>query len=467
MSAALTSLPERADGRARPTTPLLGLVRTPTRFLLTVWAVALGLVFFGPVKYTRHVSAGTWLFLAACLTCFCLGASVGWRQVTRPSPIGLGDPGDAGGTWDAFDRRVDQLARVCAVLGLVGIGLLAFDKLRLSGLDYSQGVTAVRNARAVEVNAGNAALGRSPLLYLGFVTFGFSVPAYLLYVLRRRSLRRSTVFVVHVGLLSPLGFGVIYGGRSPLVLALGMIFGGMLVRRLCGQPRMRPTRFARMVMLGLIVFALVFGSYIFRQRAAVAGYTYAGLAKYTANSYRATTRPWFEHLLNSNSGVAPIATDALLTHFYLTHEVFLLDRTLRYEGSIGPYFGAYQFNLVAALGSQIWPQFDAPRRIISDAAEANTYGYFPTAFGCMYLDFGLIGALVGTLICGLLAGKIFRWSLLTGELKSQLFMCFVIAGIIASPLLSVFTISIALPILFALVVVASCLPSRAGAVAVS
>ena len=65
--------------------------------------------------------------------------------------------------------------RVSAVLGLFGIALLTFDKLRLSGLDYSAGITAVRNARAAEVNAGNTALGRSPLLYVGFVIMGTMV----------------------------------------------------------------------------------------------------------------------------------------------------------------------------------------------------------------------------------------------------------------------------------------------------
>jgi hypothetical protein len=462
MTVTSTRPPADAPERARWTTPLLGLVRTPARFLLTVWAVALALVYFGPVRYSQHVSPLTWLFLVACIGLFCLGSSLGWRQVRRPSRDELGDRRDAGGTWAEFDHRIDRIARVSAVLGLIGITLLTFDKLRLSGLDYSAGITAVRNARAEEVNAGNTALGRSPFLYLGFVTFAFSVPSYLLYMLRRRSLRRSTAWLTHFGLLSPLGFGVLYGGRSPLILTIGLIFGGAVVRGLCGQRRMTPTKFGRFAMLGLIAFALVFGSYIFRQRAAVAGYTYAGLAERSTHSYQATPRPWFKHLMTSNSGVAPIATDVLFTHLYVTHEVFMLDRTLQYEGRMGPYFGAYQFNLLAALGGQIWPQFDVAKTIVSQATEANTYGYFPSAFGCMYLDFGLFGALVGILICGLLAGKIFRWALLTGELKSQLFMCYVIAGIVASPILSVFTISIALPILFALVVIASCLPSGAA-----
>ena len=84
--------------------------------------------------------------------------------------------------------------------------------------------------------------------------------------------------------------------------------------------------------------------------------------------------------------------------------------------------------------------------------ESAAGGWFSTAWGGMYLDFGLFGALVAVAICGWLAAMVYRAALSTADDGARMLMCYVIAGIIASPILSIFTISISLPILVSMII---------------
>ena len=122
-------------------------------------------------------------------------------------------------------------------------------------------------------------------------------------------------------------------------------------------------------------------------------------------------------------------------------------------GRLGPG-GAYQFYLGAAFIERVVPSWNVDAVMIPQLKAANVYGWFSTAWGGMYLDFGAIGALVGVLFCGWLAGRVFRGALVNRTDGSRLLMCYVVAGILATPVLSIFTISISLPILAALLITA-------------
>jgi oligosaccharide repeat unit polymerase len=156
-----------------------------------------------------------------------------------------------------------------------------------------------------------------------------------------------------------------------------------------------------------------------------------------------------------------MALHTVLYTYYVSHELPILDRTVAYDGPLGPYYGAYQFYLAAAFVERVVPAWNIDAVMIPQLKAANVYGWFSTAWGGMYLDFGLVGALIAVLICGWLAGHVYRSALSARTDGGRLLMCYVLAGIIATPILSIFTISISLPILVSLVITAYALrPAR-------
>jgi len=480
--------------------------RTPVRLLLAVWIVAIAAYMAGPIKYDQPPRPSTWIFLGACLVAFSAGA---WAaNASALARRGVRHTG-AGRRWSL---SLDTVVRLAAFLGLFGALCIAFDKLVLSGLDFSQGVTAVRFARADAVDQGTAgALRRSPLLYLGYMTFAFSVAAYLIYLLKGETLRRSTMWVAFAGLSSIFLYSYVSGGRSPLGLVIGMAAGAILVRMLSRQSPLPAGRTGRFMFAVFLLATVAYSNWIVSERfVATSATSYAVLEKRFQDIYDASI-PSSDHA--AVASVAPPATPALvasatpavvasatpavvasatpavvaaappttpeprpaldeqirmqviINSYYATHEIPMLDRTLAYTGQLGPYYGAYQFYLLAAFAQRVTPWWSVDAVMLPQLKAANVYGWFSTAWGGMYLDFGAGGALVAVLICGWLAGIVYRRALVDGDDGARLLMCYVVAGIIATPVLSIFTISISLPILVSLLVASFVISRAPGPVA--
>lgn len=468
------------------------VAKTPVRLLLVVWAIAIVLYSLGPVRYDETPRISTWLFVSACLLAFCVGAWVAARPSKSTIKKHIELPIER-------SHSLDRVVRMTALLGLFGGLCIAVDKVLLSGLDFSGGVTAVRFDRAAAVDAGTAGeLRRSPLLYLGYFTFSFSVASYLLYILKGEVLRRSTIVLAFLTLASIFSYSYLHGGRSPLGLVIGMAVGAIAVRLLSHQSPLPKGATGRLLFASFLLMTVFYNNWILSERFVATGASgYSDLERRFETTYDARielpvglTAPSSSPVATTLStslpttvpttgpgGVAttipttaptsipttlPRATDGqgpstseqvlmqlAMNYYYATHELPMLDRTLAYRGALGPYYGAYQFYLAAAFLDRLTP-WDVDALMLPQLKSANVYGWFSTAWGGMYLDFGVFGALVGVLLCGWLSGLVYRRALVWGDDAAKLLMCYVVAGIIATPVLSIFTISISLPILGAL-----------------
>lgn len=440
----------QAERLSRPRSPLRAVCATPSTLMVATWGMAVAAYLLGPIAYFDRPRPSTWLFIAASLFTFVAASEIGYRVRPR-KPCAPAAPRETRWT-------VDEVIRAAACVGLLGTVALSVDKLILSGLDYSQGVTAVRTERAEAVMAGTALeLRRSPLLYIGFLTFGLSVPAYLLYLLRPNRVRPSTLRLAHAGLLSPVAFSLIYGGRSPMGLLLLMVVGAAVVRHLQGRPALPRDALPRLLLALFAVVMAVYSSYIFTERrrgTPLVGYD--ELEQHFENAYAAVPSPTIGQLVREGAD-EQLVMNALMTIYYVTHELPMLDRTLSYPGPLGPYHGQYQFYLVTALLARVIPEWSVDQRMTDELRDADLYGWFSTAWGGMYMDFGTAGAMAATFFCGWLSGCVYGRGRRTGDVRWQLFMCFVVAGILVSPALSVFTISISLPILGSMAITAAAL----------
>jgi oligosaccharide repeat unit polymerase len=419
------------------------LAGTPARLLLATWAVALTAYAAGPFTYHVVPRASTWLFVFACMAAFILGTAFGGTLRLRPAREGA---------TESEDTLADAVATVSGIVGLFGIAAIAADKLLLSGLDYSQSVSALRNQRAEEVMAEtHLALPRSPLLYVGFMTFAFGITAYLIYFLRPQALRLHTKLLAHLGLLSPAVVSWLYGGRSPLWLLVVLLVGAALARLLGGRPLL-PEGSGRAVLGALVVATLTYTMYIFQDRRNQIDLRYYDEMKVQfEEAYPGTPSPAIERLVTKGVVDASYAMNAVILFYYFSHEMPVLEMTLR-DGRVGPYFGQHQFYLLSAFLARVAPGLSLDTQMTRDLRAAGVYGWFSSAWGGMYMDFGALGAPVFAFLCGWLSGGTYREALRTQRLSAQLFFCYVVGGILVSPIFSMFTISISLPVLVSIVI---------------
>jgi hypothetical protein len=437
---------------------LASLARTPTGLLLLVWASVLVVYLFGPIHYVESPRLSTWLFVSGCLVAFIIGASA----ATIPRPRGLVVTPRS--THPISGRRLDQVVRVAALVGLFGAACIVIDKAVLSGLDFSQGIAAARFERVEAVESGVAAsLRRSPLLYVGYLTFTFSVAAFVIYLLKGDGLRRSTVWLAFMSLVGIFAYAYLYGGRTPLGLVVAMAIGAITVRTLSRQTPLPRGTTGRLLFVAFLLITGVYSEAILSDRLATSGASDLATVETrieTSNNATIAFDPSFRERSNvaehessgSTSTIEQFAMRIVVNLHYITHEVPTLDRALAHNGSLGPFYGAYQFNLVPAFVARVVPAWNLDAVMIPQLQAASVYGYWPTAWGGMYLDFGIGGALVAVLLCGWVAGRIYSRALLDGDDRARVLMCYVVAGILATPLLPIFAISISLLILMSLVV---------------
>jgi oligosaccharide repeat unit polymerase len=254
-------------------------------------------------------------------------------------------------------------------------------------------------------------------------------------------------WVVHLAVLSPVGVAFLYGGRSPIVFVCALVVGAMIVRSLKGERALPYSRRGVAVILLVACAVVLYIHYIFTERLLTQGVTrYEDLVRRFEAVYNATPSPVIEEWLMPYVSPAVLMT-LLNTHLYFTHEFFVLDLTLTYDGKIGPYFGHYQFYLLSAFIERFVPSLSFAEPIRSEAQAAGVFGWFSTAWGGMYLDFGYVGGLVATFVCGYVSASVFRDAVRRHRLAAELIACYVAGGILISPILSPFTVSISLPIL--------------------
>lgn len=416
---------------------------SPARLMLASWAFIVVLYFVGPLTYFHPPGLRAWSFIAGCIFTFVLGTrlKLDWRS-NRARPAS-NQPSAV-----ISNSHVERLVRICALVGLIGIISFIIDKVFLSGLSYSQGITTVRYERITEALSGEDRAQRSFLLYLGFLTVSFSTVSYLLYLLKAEALSRSSIWLAHLSLTSPVALSMLYGGRSPLVIVILLAIGALIVRVLNNQTLFPQGAVARRLMLAFLVLGVLYNGYILAERRLRAGVEdYNSFATNIELSAEAAPTVWAQALIESGYTDSDLFMSVLSTHFYFTHAISALDRSLEYNGALGPYYGQYQFYFVTSSLSRVYPAASFEELITREMQLAGLYGMFLTAWGGVYLDFDWPFGLVVAFVYGWLSGQAYRRAIVNQDLGGMLILCYVIGGILFSPITSPFGVSNSLPTL--------------------
>jgi hypothetical protein len=221
---------------------------SPTVLIVTVWSVLLVVIAIGPIDYSNQPSGAVLAIVVIGISLFMLGQQAGaWCfRVAFANRA------------DGSAPRTDRLSVVVAIsscAGLAGIGLIALDRIVLSGVSNSAYAELLRCAPdlidIVEIK-------RTPLLYAGYLLFSFGYASVVLFLLKGEQMRGWAAALAQLSILAPVGYALLYAGRMPILFVILLMIAAVLVRLAQGR---RALPEGHHLLIKMIVLVLVFGIY--------------------------------------------------------------------------------------------------------------------------------------------------------------------------------------------------------------
>jgi hypothetical protein len=490
--------------------------------MVAVWFALLIGVAFGPIDYGSQPSASV-LAIVGC-------------------GVGLFIVAHRAGMWcfDSWSRSRPHVpaptirtlnVAVCAtsLLGLFGIGLIALDRLVLSGASNGIYSELLRCAPGL---VDIIEIKRTPLLYLGYLTFSFGFVSLVLFVLQGDEIGGWPAILGQLSIITPVAYARLYSGRMAILLVIVLIVAAAMVRISQGRRVFPP---GHHLLVKLVLVFVLFGIYssamwssrqnfcaemsgLIRelqekqtqrelekaaalrvpqakskqepslseaQTAAAALEQKAkgpappsgaadhllapklppvdtihaadlgkmireanasslnlpqarsgGISAFLTTmevSWHVKLRGYMLSAIDSGRLSSATATALVSTYFYLTHGVRILDLTWNARQQISPRWGVYEVGVVSPIIRVFFPQSGLLDEMAVQLKAADIYGFFPSAWGAAYIDFGIAGAVIYVLIWGFAAGWSNSGTKHSALTLPPLLLTFVLGSILLSP----------------------------------
>ncbi len=379
----------------------------PAALMLFVWLGCMATFYILPFQLEgRVMTLYGFMILLLFIGVFCAGALAAARpQPQRPRPSNV-----------TIDFRLTD--RVLVTAGVIAVLAALMDVQGRNLLDLADAYE-VRSDRAGALLAGSQS-DSTIWFQIAFLTY----PAGYVYLLREVVFRaRPKIWrIVAFGLAPVVMSSLAMGGRSPLLYVLLMLIFGFGLRKNLFKPTVRkapgpganrtstggikrkPFRLGPASKVGVIALGALFFVYfvqVFAARADFGGGLDAmlGVAELRWGvSFNGRFSDIFFNLLG------PDGTYLVFVFVWYMIQGFVMSNAIfsDYDGAM--MLGGYGIDLVAALMRRLDGEFIASG--YSVMMDMNTYGFFPSAFGSLYVDLGLFG-LIPCLIWGWMAGKVY------------------------------------------------------------
>jgi hypothetical protein len=378
-----------------------GVKTHPALIMLYTWLFVLALFFVLPFQLIgREVSVDGAIMLAGFIAMFCLGGLIcSLLQRVRQTDHGAGSR--------QFSVNFGPADLLCLLVSAAASGIwlyVIFD----AGIVDLEGAWLVRALRADDLLAGRES--QSSLSFqLAFLLYPIGYVVIVREVVFNQSIR-----LVRLGALgaAPLVLAAVaMGGRGPILLALVLFVLSLRARRqLLGiapkraEGSRRSPRFLFSA-AAFVVVALVAMNYfvdVFIARAAGVGGADAML-EIAANNWGVTfagaRADWMVTILGSgNTYLVFVFSWYLVQGMVIANELFT-----NYVGP--PHYGAYGIELVTAAMRRLNGDFIADR--FYSLLDLNVFGFLPSAFGSVYVDFKYYG-LIPVFLWGYFAALVYH-----------------------------------------------------------
>lgn len=475
---------------------------SPAILIVVIWCLVLACVAIGPIDYPGQPSSTVLLIVAAGLSLFILGHGAGawcFGRWFASQAIVSGPP----------LRSLNSVAIATSLIGMSGIGLMALDRLVLSGVSNSGYAELLRCAPDL---VDFIEMRRTPLLYIGYLTFSFGFASPALFLLKGEEITGWAAIAAQLSIVSPIGYALLYSGRMPILFIIVLIIAGVLVR--IGQGR-RPLPHGHHLFIKMLLVVLLFGIYSSaiwssrqkfcvqvsglvqemqqkmkerdsqvmasraqrqsqdrRPRSAdmisaadlsrmvdatkVSPYTPSadarGLLAMMEESWGVRPRSYVISAIDSGRVSLNAAKTLLSTYFYLTHGVRIMDTMWRARELFSPHWGVYEIGILSPILRVFFPQSQALVDMGMQLKLAEIHGFFPTVWGAAYIDFGTAGWVVYILVWGFVAGWCASGARRSALTTPPLVLVFILASIFLSPIQGPLGVANSVLVLFSMIV---------------
>lgn len=395
----------------------------PVTTMLQVWGFSIAAFYIFPFELVnRQVTLYGYLILGLFIGAFSIGAfarslqhQLGGKAAVVAGPV-------------AIDFKWAD--RLLVGIVLFNVGLLMLQIVQGNFLDLAQ-AWQVRSERA-----GDLMMGRGSESTLTFqLSFILYTVSYI--VLVREILFRAVPNLVRIGALGlfPIALmSLVMGGRGPLLYAIALIPVTLLLRRRL-YPKVKKTQ-SRHLSPRALMFAVAFGivclvalNYfiqVFIVRAENVGGVEA-MFDLTETSWGVTFSGPAAEFMFSTLGYGN--TYLLFLFVWYLVQGLVMANILFTDYSGPAHFGVYGVDLLTALARRVNGDFVDDR--FYALLEMNTYGFFPSSFGSLFVDFGFFGLLV-SFLWGYLASMVYHKTQVVSDPRWLMVVPFVILGILFS-----------------------------------
>ncbi len=391
----------------------------PGTLMLKVWIGAFMVFIILPFQLTtREFYSFGFFMLIACLLMFYAGVLIntGHRKPLVKLPRVYLDFG--------YADIIMKLACLCSLLFFL-VDIVQTGNYNLA-IAYES-----RSAQAQALLHGDAS-SSSIWFKLAFLTY----PASCVYIVRElvfsKKIRWKHVFIF--GILPGLVAAIDMGGRSPLfnVIAYGYLayrlrinlFGAVDSKVKKNLTRIRP--FNKLIIVIFVALSFFYFVNVFIERSVSVG----GIEKMfdIADIFWGITfsGPVFEFAVN----IFGIGVIYIIFAFswYLVQGIVMSNSLFEsYDGQA--MLGVYGIDIVSAIMRRIDPVGVSDQ--FNYMLSLDTYGFFPSAFGTLYVDYSY-GALLVVFIWGWLAGLVYKRVIQGYDSSWRIFAPFVVMGIVLS-----------------------------------
>jgi hypothetical protein len=294
--------------------------------------------------------------------------------------------------------ELDHIVIVGLLAASVGTLLIAYVRIAVQGINYTQGLAIARELwrEANSARDGVSSPLSIPGYALGFYFLASSFIAHLHWEQLSRRVRRA---VIAGTLAFVAGYAVLTGGRSVLLTQIISILGAAAIRS-AQHRRAFPGRFSRMVLFNTtaLVAAVAYALFIFSQRAArTFGVTPEMYVRAAIAFMGASTTEGFVRLSIWPQPLATAASFATLAGAYLTHSAGTLASVMEYSSHHGITVFGGAWDLLSRLN------LAAP---VSD--QGALAGAFLSLPGAFWYQFGMPGVLAAAVASGVCLGVVCR-----------------------------------------------------------
>lgn len=415
----------------------------PAALMLLTWISAY--VIFIVLPFTlegRIMSLYGYLIQAVFLAVFCAGAML----ASRPLPQRRRDPAVS-----VNFRQADQVLMIACVLCML---VLALDMFQGGNLFDLAAAYAERSDRATGLLQG-AESDSSIFFQIGFLLY----PAGYVFLVREIAFKhRPTPWRIALGMAPVVMAAFAMGGRGPLFfLVVFAIYAYNLRKQVfprtpapvrrpppghpayaaaaagSARPPMRrrasPFRFGpgfKIAMAVVAGLAMVYFVQVFITRADAIGgvdMMFGAVGQRWGVSFNGT----FSNLFYSTLGMDGTYMVFVFAWYWIQGIVMSNQIFTEYDGPM--LFGTYGIDLVSAAMRRINGEYVADG--FATLLHMNVYGFVPSAFGSLYVDFKFFG-LIPCFIWGWLTGVVYRKVKTAGDPRWLMLVPFVSVGVVMS-----------------------------------